>query len=233
MVKIVTVALIAKFVHEELLDWDTPIQKYLPRFVRKDDVGQLATMRDLVANRTGLTGAAFYWYQQHDELQMNKSDLLRMACHVNTVKPFRGAFLYSQWNYILIQLVIEAVGGRPFSELAHEAIIKPPNLQHMTFGVPQGDVVAAHAVRTNGVAQKILVNQWTDESGITAGAGGKASLNDLLTLYIALLQAYEHQVTHQEDMTPDSPFIGLRTIFEPQIKARSSKSNSQLAKSTA
>lgn len=65
MLKILTVSLVAKLVHDGVLEWDVPVRKYLPCFERDDDIGRLATLRDLIANRTGLAVGAFYWYQQH------------------------------------------------------------------------------------------------------------------------------------------------------------------------
>lgn len=154
--------------------------------------------------------------------------MVRMACHINAIRPFRTSFLYSQWNYILVQIVIETVTGRPFSELIQETMILPLGLKNTTFGIPYGDnLVAAHAVRDNGTAAKIKTNPWTDESGITAGAGGKASLKDLLTIYINLLKSYNYQTRHNQDTTPGSPFVDLRTIFAPQVKARSSNTGTQ------
>ncbi|KAF2465945.1 beta-lactamase/transpeptidase-like protein [Lindgomyces ingoldianus] len=223
MLKILTVSTVAKLVHDGILGWDVPVREYLPGFNREDDIGRLTTLRDLIANRTGLAVAAFFWTQQNGELLLGKNEMVHMACHLKAVKPFRASFLYSQWNYILVQIIIETVTGKPFGTLIQETMITPLGLKNTTFSIPHGEnVVAPHAVRDNGTAAKIEINPWTDESGITAGAGGKASLNDLLTIYIELLSAHSHQSSHNVNTTPGSPFTHMRTIFEPQIKARSS-----------
>jgi CubicO group peptidase (beta-lactamase class C family) len=228
MLKILTVCMVAKLVHDGVLEWDVPIREYLPSFNRDDDVGRLTTVRDLISNRTGLAGAAFYWYQQNGELLLRKDELVRMACHIKAVKPFRSTFLYSQWNYVLLQLVLETLTGKLFSQIMHESIISPLGLRNTTFGIPSGEnMVAAHAARENGTATKIKTNPWTDESGITAGAGGKVSLKDMLTIYIDLLKSYNDQVAHDRDFTPGSPLVCLRTIFEPQILAHSSQFSNQ------
>ncbi|PVH98215.1 beta-lactamase/transpeptidase-like protein, partial [Periconia macrospinosa] len=228
MLKILTVSTISKLAYDGVLGWDVRIREYLPDFNRDDDVGRLATLRDLIANTTGLTGGVFYWSQQNGELLQKKNELLRMACHIEAVKPFRTGFLYSQWNYVLVHLVIEAVTKKPFSEVVHSTMIQPLGLKNTTFAIPHGpNTISPHGAREDGSAIKIKINPWTDESGMTAGAGGKASLNDLLTVYSKLLHSYNDQLAHNRDTTPESPFVGLRAVFEPQVKARTAKSNNQ------
>ncbi|KAF2688431.1 beta-lactamase/transpeptidase-like protein [Lentithecium fluviatile CBS 122367] len=190
LLKILTVSAVAKIVHDGRMDWDVPVREYLPEFHRDDEIGRSTTIRDLVANWTGLPVAGFFWTRQNSELLLDKGEMVRLACHLEAVKTF------------------PAVIGKPFSIFIQESLVNQLGLKNTTYDIPRGDNVAVpHAVRDDGVATKIEINSWTDESGITAGAGGKAA--------------------HGLDTTPASPFTNLRTIFEPHVKVGNSKLGDQ------
>jgi CubicO group peptidase (beta-lactamase class C family) len=55
------------------------------------------------------------------------------------VKPFQSTFIYSQWNFYLLHLIVEKVTGRTFGEFAHETIFMPLGLETATFDTPTGE----------------------------------------------------------------------------------------------
>jgi hypothetical protein len=75
-----------------------------------------------------------------------------------------------------------------------------------------------HANRDDGRACKISIGAFDSASGLAAGGGGKASLQDHLKIYIAILAAYKHQVVNSAYATLGWPFTQLRTNFTPQIR---------------
>jgi CubicO group peptidase (beta-lactamase class C family) len=218
--KIVTASAIARLITVGILGWDVPIRNYLPELrKRKDEFGLNATIRDLIANRTGLPMASFYWGQQNGEQLLPKEQFVRIINNIPTAKPFRSTFLYSQWNFCLLQLIVEEVTGMAFGDYVHETIFAPLGLETATFDTPTGDnIVMPHANRDHGSTSKITIGVFDSNSGLTAGGGGKSGLKDQLKIYIALLAAYKHQVANNVDTTPESPFAQLRTIFTPQIR---------------
>ena len=85
-----TSSAVALLVDEDILSWDTPIRAYLPTFgQRTDELGQKTTLKDLLANRTGLAAADLLWGQQCGEFLLDKSELVRMTTFLEAVKPFR------------------------------------------------------------------------------------------------------------------------------------------------
>ncbi|KAF2869204.1 beta-lactamase/transpeptidase-like protein [Massariosphaeria phaeospora] len=217
--KIVTASAIAKLVADGVLGWDTPVRQYLAGLDRSDDFGRQATVRDLLANRTGLPMASFYWGQQNGEQLLDKSEFVALVNSIELVKPFRSTFIYSQWNYALLHLIVESVTGKSFGAYVQEVIFDPLGLKTPTFDVPQGtNVMRHHANRNDGSAHEITTSPFDSASGLAAGTGGKTSLRDQMHLYIALLHAYQHQTANNVDTTPNSPFTYLRTIFSPHIK---------------
>jgi CubicO group peptidase (beta-lactamase class C family) len=218
--KVVTVCAVARLVTDGLLDWDRPIQLYIPEFSgRRDELGTQATIRDLIANRTGLPMATCYWGQQNGEQLLPKTEFVRIARNLPVVKPFRSTFIYSQWNYCMLHIIVEAVTGKTFGNFVRESIFEPLGLQSTTFDTPSGhNIMKPHANRNDGSPCKIKIAMFDSGSGLAAGGGAKTNLKDQLRLYIALLAAYSHQVANQVDVTPGSPFTQLRVIFSPHIR---------------
>ncbi len=227
--KVVTACVLARLVTDDLLGWDVPICEYLLTFSqRKDQVGLEVTVRDLIANCSGLPMAHFYWGQQNGEDLMPKEELERFACHITSVKPLRSQFIYSQWNFILIQILVETITAKSFGDFVREAIFEPLGLKTATFDDPVGtNRMKPHAVRDDGRACKIRLTTFSSATGLAAGTGAKSSIKDQLKLYINLLHAYNHQISENIDSTPGSPFTQLRTIFAPHIELPGTKIEQQ------
>ncbi|KAF2006781.1 beta-lactamase/transpeptidase-like protein [Amniculicola lignicola CBS 123094] len=224
--KIVTVCAVARLVTDGLIEWDTPILTYRPSFRRKDELAS-CTIRDLISNRTGLPMASFYWGQQNGEQLLDKSEYTRLASTIEAVRPFRSTFLYSQWNFNLLQLIVEKAAGKSFGAFVKEAIFDPLGMGS-TFAFPRGENIAKpHAVRNDGTASNIVTNSFASDTGLAAGGGGKSSLKDQLLIYLSLLNAYQYQTENMTDATPGSPFTQLRTIFTPHIRLPGSNMESQ------
>lgn len=158
--KCISICAVARLVSDGVLDWDTPIRHYLPEYHRPDDgLGDLATLRDLACHRTGLPLANFWWGQMGGEPLLTKADLIQQACHLRTVKPFRSAFNYSAWNYVLIHAVVERVTGKAFGTVVADLILIPLGLEHTTFEspAPTPDLARPYAVRDDDTVSPIPV----------------------------------------------------------------------------
>jgi CubicO group peptidase (beta-lactamase class C family) len=227
--KIIAVCAVARLVTDGILEWDLPIRKYLPELSqRKDQLGDECTLRDLICHRTGLTLANTYWGQQNGEALSSKKDFLRIVNHLPMVKPFRSTFIYAQWNFNLLHIIVEKVTTKSFNDYVREVILDPLGLKTPTYDDPVGtNVMKAHANRNDGTTVRILNGSFDSASGLAAGGGGKSGMRDQLNLCTALLAAYQHQMEKSVDTTPGSPFTQLRTIFSPHIRFPGSRIEDQ------
>ncbi|KAF2791396.1 beta-lactamase/transpeptidase-like protein [Melanomma pulvis-pyrius CBS 109.77] len=230
-VKLLTAGTVALLVHEGKLDWDTPIQQYLPEFgKRTDDIGQKTTLRDLLSMRTGLAVSHASFGQQRAEFLIPRSETVRTAAHLAAVAPFRKQFVYSQWNYSLITDIIEEVTGIPFDVYVKEKLLARLKMDRTHFG-EHGEgynISKAHAIRSDFTSCTILPPGVTNETGFAAAVGCKASLHDILCMYQTFLASYTHQHKEDVDSTPGSPWKYSRKIMEPHVRVGSSDIN-QLA----
>ena len=221
LTKALTSSAVALLVDEGKLDWDTPIREYLSAFSqRTDEIGQRATLRDLLSHQTGLPNADYLWGQQHGVFLMPKSEIVRTATFFEAVRPFRQKFFYSQWNYGLVTEVVEVVAGTTLGSYIQEKLLVPLNMHQTTLGLTSEENIAiGHAPRNDGTPCSIGFADMNDGVGLAGGFAGKSSIKDLLSLYQGLLKAKQHQAATGANSSPGLPFVNTSTIFSPQIAA--------------
>jgi CubicO group peptidase (beta-lactamase class C family) len=220
--KLMTVGVVANLVSKGLLEWDVPIRHYLPEFgERPDEVGQKATITDLLANRTGLSAQNTFWGVMNEDIFQDRTQIPRLACHLPTYGEFRKTFVYSSWGYGLVTAVIERVTGKPFSACVEKYLFAPLGMERSTTNIPKVDnVVYKHWVDTEGVGHEFPWSEyrgWSDDTGFGGAVAGRSSTKELLVMYQSLLQAYNHQTINNTDRTPGSPFKFARRIFAPYV----------------
>ncbi|KAF2439274.1 beta-lactamase/transpeptidase-like protein [Karstenula rhodostoma CBS 690.94] len=170
MTKLMTAGVVSNLVKEGLLEWDVPVRHYLPEFgERKDAVGQHATLRDLLANRTGLSAQATFWGTMFEDILPGPEKILKSACHIPAIGEFRKTFVYSTWGYAIVTSTIERVTSLPFSECVERYIFWPLGMSRSTTNLPGVEnVVYKHWVGLDGVAHEFPWSEyrgWSDETG--------------------------------------------------------------------
>jgi CubicO group peptidase (beta-lactamase class C family) len=221
LTKPITAAAIAILVHEGKLQWDVPIREYLPVFrIRQDELGIKATLRDLLSLRTGIAPANTFWGFQNNELLLNKSENTFTATYIRAAKPF-GQFMYSQWNYSLVNDIVTEVTGISIDDYIEQHIFHPLHMTRSSLNRLQeseGDIAHTHCTHDDGTAtRKPDAASTLVESGIGAGGGARSSMKDYMTFLQALLRAYRNQLDNGVDSTPGSIFPLTRAIFAPHV----------------
>ncbi|KUJ07886.1 beta-lactamase/transpeptidase-like protein [Mollisia scopiformis] len=178
--KLMTAGVVANLVAKGLLDWDTPIREYLSEFgERRDEVGQNATITDLLSNRTGLSAQNTFWGVMKEDIFPGAEQIPRMACHIPAIGKFRESFIYSSWGYGLVTSAIERVTGKPFSACVEEYIFRPLGMVRSTTNLPQSDkVVFKHWVGIDGIAHEFpwsTYRGWSDETGFGGAVGARTT----------------------------------------------------------
>ena len=219
LTKSITAVAVAMLVDDGVLDWNLPIKHYLPTWGQRCDVlGQQCSLIDLLSNRTGLTMANSLWGQKEGEFLLPKHEIVRTACHLDAIKPFRKAFVYSQWNYAVVTEICESVTGKEFGQYVRENITQPLAMHHTSFRPEKGDNVAPpHVVCDNGKSYGVAVTNLSDETGFAGANAARSSIKDLLNFYRALLFAHEKQTKNVSDSIEGSPIKQTKKIFSSHI----------------
>ncbi|WAL60160.1 serine hydrolase domain-containing protein [Thermocoleostomius sinensis] len=117
---------------EGLLDLDVPIENYLPpevsdRFPTSDRI----STRQLLSHRSGLADFNTDEFQQMvratPDRDWTAQEILEYAYDLNPA-TVRGAFSYANTNYLLAQLIIEGITGKPLAEVLRQRIQTPAGL---------------------------------------------------------------------------------------------------------
>jgi CubicO group peptidase (beta-lactamase class C family) len=122
--KAFTATLVGMLVDEGLMQWDDPVEKYLPEFklkVQSKDPNDRATLRDVLSHRTGFTRMAFLEINRG----LSSDEILRRASAAEAIAPFRQRFLYNNVHYLAAGSAAGVAVGTSWHALMKERILAP------------------------------------------------------------------------------------------------------------
>lgn len=212
--KTYTAALVMMLVAEGEIDLDETVDTYLPGVIQHPEVtGADITVRQLLQHTSGLpdmsgdVGANLLEWQ-HRYISPRASLDLALTHPVSNAPG--EAFRYSNANYIVAGLIIEAVAGRPIAEVIEERILKPLDLDH-TYFPEQGEQV----IREKHPHSYIPVNgelvDYTDFDPSWGHAAGAmvSTTADMTTFYSALAEGDLVPAAELAEMRETIPAPGL------------------------
>lgn len=124
--KYVTGAAIGTLVDEGKLDWDTPVVTYLPDFALMDSyAGQHATLRDLLAHRTGFKP---YDGELLGRVGYTNGEILQRIRYLEPGTGFREKYQYSNIGYFIAGEVAAHADNRSWEDLTDARILRPLNM---------------------------------------------------------------------------------------------------------
>jgi CubicO group peptidase (beta-lactamase class C family) len=191
-----TAACVVLLAQDHSLDLDSPVSRYLPAAPHGDRV----TVRQLLDQTSGL---ADYSAQPALQSAVGKDKLTEIAparlLAMIAGKPLKFTpgtrFDYSNTNYLLAGMIVEAVSGEPLGTFLRERITEPLGMratQYLRTSIPAGSDVARDYGVKNGRATVVrrITMSWAQ------GAGALASdAHDVVT--------WDDAFFHGRVVTPD------------------------------
>lgn len=195
MSKGITAALLSSLVDDGLIpSWDTPLESLLPEFHREDIYGGI-TLTDLLTHRTGLSPRDTLWLASNNEPYLPKSEAIRILNDAPGVEPFRTKFLYNNFAYEILGQVIEKVTGSSYAEVLQHRILDPLGMRQTYYtGETRAHEAKPYAALENGSMVPVPLPLYGKDVLMGPAGGIRSSVNDLLILYKAFLEA-EHGST--------------------------------------
>lgn len=127
-----TALAVMQLVESGKVDLDAPVQQYLPWFrIADPQASRLITVRHLL-NQTSSLPLIPAW-QQLADFDNSPGATERQARSLSTLqltRPVGSAFEYSNVNYNLLGLIIEAVSGETYTEYIQHHIFDPLEMKH-------------------------------------------------------------------------------------------------------
>ena len=186
------------------LEYDDPVQKYLPSFPYKDvSIRHLLTHTSGVADYMDLalkeyfslfTKISFYLNQSMVNLFYNgesseykdhytvltSKDVLRMVGKYSSKRLFLSGdkYLYSNTGYVILSLIVENISGTPFEAFLDKEIFYPLNMKNSSFWnlFTEKDKLSNRVQGTNG--KRLNDYSWMD--GVSGDGSVFLSIEDFL-----------------------------------------------------
>lgn len=170
---------IALLVQEGKLNWDDPVQKYLPYFKLKDPVlSQLVTVKDLLCHRVGLGtfSGDIIWHRANRTAE----DIIRHLQYLEPEFGFRDGFGYSNVMYITAGELIRVVSGDDWGTFVTKRMLQPLGMDRTIYQLKRlktlDNVATPHERKPDGTNNPIA---WVDWEHVAATGGLISSVTDL------------------------------------------------------
>ncbi|KAI9735120.1 MAG: hypothetical protein M1834_001708 [Cirrosporium novae-zelandiae] len=216
MTKAIVSMLVGIMVDEGKLEFHTPIKSVLPEFSSCDnEVQENTTIMDLLSHRTGISNFDAIWLSAHNTLLIDRGQSLSAFYSLRPWLPFRTSFLYNNFGYDIIGMVLEKVTGTELSKLLRDRIFKPLGMTRTSCEWDAEDTNQARSyVVLDDLSPFEIRRPQIRRGTIMEAAGGvKSTLDDLLCLYKAFMHASVEQFKCRKDSMPDSIFKHCRTLL--------------------
>lgn len=119
-------------IDEGKLDWDKPVQEFLPAFKLKDPfAAERMTPRDLVCHRSGLPRHDFMWYNS----SFTRKQLFKRLQYLEPSKDFRTNYQYQNLMFMTAGYLVGQIAGTTWEEFVKERIFEPLGMEESNFSV--------------------------------------------------------------------------------------------------
>ena len=179
--KAFTVAAVGALVDDGLLEWDRPLQDYLPGLRLHDPmVTGRVTITDLLAHRSGLPRHDLTWIGHPDR---SRADLVRRLRFLPLSRDLRQQFQYCNLGYLVAGHLVEALSGMPWEEYTRSRLLTPLGMGRSNLSVGEMLTDPDHATayeRRSGVVVPVPARPVT----ALAPAGAINSSADDMTRWL-------------------------------------------------
>ncbi len=131
--KTFTALAIQQLASQGQIDLNAPVQRYLPDFTLADpQAAAQITVQQLLDHTSGIPKAAGEQAYQLDP-QYSTAELVQKAATVAPNRPVGASREYSNINYLLLGLIVEAVSGQNYTDYVREHIWQPLDMTDSAF----------------------------------------------------------------------------------------------------
>lgn len=123
-----TMPAIARLVEEHRIDLAAPVSRYLPRF--SGDKKDAVTIRMLLDHTSGLPA-----YIEFFKLTKTRDSAIALLYRTPLRRSPGASAEYSDLNFLLLGLVIEAVTGEPLDRAVNRLVLEPAGFSQTRYGV--------------------------------------------------------------------------------------------------
>lgn len=211
-----TVVLMGQLVDDERLDWNEPVQEYLPGFDLHDDyAAEHMRVRDLVTHVSGLPRHDLLWYGR----SWNRQELFGRLRFLEPTTSFRGRWQYQNLMFMTAGYLIEQVTGETWDSRVRERIFEPLRMTRSNTSVtamPRSDDFAYPYLLRDGELTKV---PFRNIDNVGPAGSINSSVEEMLHYILMHLGKGEYDGTRvlseatQEMMQSSQSVVGSRDQY--------------------
>lgn len=193
------------------LDWDTPVQDYLPRFDLHDDfAAEEMTPVDLLTHRSGLPRHDLVWYGQ----EASRAELFARLPHLPPSEPFRTTFQYQNLMYMTAGYLAGQLSGSTWEEVVRQRLFQPLGMASSTLSVETMQQTANYARPYGGGPDSLTAMDFRTIDAIGPAGSINSSVSEMLPWVRLFLQHGQYAGTRVLDSTTVRQLTRPRIVIE-------------------
>ncbi|MDF1546325.1 MAG: serine hydrolase [Bacteroidales bacterium] len=212
--KAFTASALSILVDEKKIDWDDPVQKYLPYFKLYDPyVSANMTIRDLLCHRSGLKtfSGDLLWYGSN----YSRKEVISRAQFLKPVYGFRSHYGYSNIMFLTAGEIIPAITGQSWDEFLAERFFKPLEMVNTNTSIKDfkknGNIAMPHHV---GFDENPLVIPYVNWDNIGPAGAINSNVKEMTNWLIMNLN---NGVYKEKQILSEENIRQMRTVQTPQF----------------
>jgi CubicO group peptidase (beta-lactamase class C family) len=132
--KLFTATAVGFLVDEGKLEWDKPVQNYVPTIkFYNDELNNTVTIRDMLSHRTGISRHDLIWYKS----DFTRKDLFEKLKYLEPSQPLRQGFIYNNLMYCASGYIIELLTQKTWEDFLKEKIFQPLGMTSTVFTIDE------------------------------------------------------------------------------------------------
>jgi CubicO group peptidase (beta-lactamase class C family) len=199
--KFVTALITLHFVEKGLLDLDSDVNRFLKSWKVPDNEftkNKKVTLRYLLSHQAGIPPSDLISSEEGKPLPTLPQVLSgeKPALNPAAVPEFEpgSQWTYSNVGYIVIQMILEDVVGKPFPRIAEEVLFKPLKMESSTFSYPLSKKNQKREALPHGTDGSAKTPCPADGLAVTPG-GLTTTPSDMAILTIEVMNAWQGKST--------------------------------------
>jgi len=164
-------------VDEGKVEWDKPVQTYLPDFQFKDEVATARmTVRDLVCHRSGLPRHDGMWYGT----SLTRKEIYDRLRYLDFSADFRSTLQYNNLMYLTAGYLVGQVTNSSWEEFTRRRIFEPLGMTSSNFSVDDSQKADDYSLPYQKKEGKVAAIPFRKIDNIGPAGSINSNVNDML-----------------------------------------------------
>lgn len=218
LTKAFTASMVGMLIDEGKLEFTTQLRAVLPEYQRTDAQANI-TIEDLLSHRTGLAPYDGLWLASDNQIPIHRSQAVPILNYAPAASPLRAGFHYNNLAFEVLGQVVEKVTGLTYGQALHQRIIQPLGLKRTFYAEEPFDENTAKSYAVLANRSFYEIPPWGHGKDLLIGAAGaiRSSVNDLLVVYKAIMDAANSEVAPRPSTHRHNPFRQQKELLEGKI----------------